>query len=53
MTQAYMGRGGSVVYFTFLVIYYGLGNIAGVKSSLGRGEEDERGKVPNKETHSA
>lgn len=27
------GRGG---YFTFLVIYYGFGNIAGVKSSLGR-----------------
>lgn len=32
------GAGGSVVYFTFLVIYYGFGNITGVKSSLGRGE---------------
>lgn len=29
------GVGGNVVYFTFLVIYYGFANIAGVKSSWG------------------
>lgn len=29
-------EGESVVYFTFLVIYYGFVNIAGVKSSSGK-----------------
>ena len=41
-------RGGeSVVYFIFLVIYYGFVNIAGVKSSSGK----KRGKVPDKAIH--
>lgn len=49
MTQAnFGGVGGSVVYFTFLVIHYGFVHIAGMKSNSGKG-----GKVPNKEIHSA
>lgn len=43
-----LGGGGNVVYFTFLVIYYGFAHIASVKSSSGKG-----GKVPNKEIYSA
>lgn len=39
-------EGESVVYFTFLVIYYGFVNIAGVKSSSGKREE----KYPTKKS---